>query len=58
MKQLLLLLPLFLFTRAHAQTPEQYLSAMKDSLSDIESFQYKALMRFKSTSSDAFKDRY
>jgi thiol-disulfide isomerase/thioredoxin/outer membrane lipoprotein-sorting protein len=55
---ILFLCNLFSFTSAPAQTPEQYLSAMKDSLSDIESFQYKALMRSKSTGSDEFKDRH
>lgn len=58
MKQILLLLSLLSFTGAHAQTPEQYLKAMKDSLSGIESFQYKALMRSKSAGSDEFKDRH
>lgn len=58
MKQIFLLLSLLSFSGAPAQTPEQYLRAMKDSLSDVESFQYKALMRSKYMGSDAFKDRY
>jgi len=58
MKQIFLLLSLLSFSGAFAQTPEQYLKAMKDSLSDVESFQYKALMRTKSMGSDEFKDRH
>ncbi|MFM9951643.1 MAG: TlpA family protein disulfide reductase [Saprospiraceae bacterium] len=58
MKQIFLLLSLLSFSGAFAQTPEQYLRDMKNSLSDVESFQYKALMRTKSMGSDEFKDRY
>lgn len=58
MKQFFLLLSLLSFSGAPAQTPEQYLKAMKDSLSDVESFQYKALMRTKSMGSDDFEDRH
>ncbi|NUO03666.1 MAG: hypothetical protein HUU01_23880, partial [Saprospiraceae bacterium] len=43
---------------AEAQTPEQYLNAMKDTLTGVETFQYKALMRTKRMGGDQFKDRH
>jgi len=58
MKTLLLLFFSCCLICSFAQTPEQYLQAMKDSLSHVETFQYKALMRSKSMGSDEFKDRH
>ncbi len=43
---------------SYAQTPQQYLKSMSDSLAKITTFQYKALMRSKDMGSDQFEDRH